>query len=158
MRTMKGTSQFEVALLKNNLGVMLRRKFDYQYPNQEAKIYVRDAEKTNAKWNLAGTWYTSGSSTAYSSWPVWPGGKFYTAETELAPTEPEIVNSNRRWREEEFLIAQKFTVGISKLAVKVEWVPNTKKLLPDTPFPVESAWSESRYWVYSYQLPNKTSK
>lgn len=153
VRIMKGVSQFEVNLLGDNLGVMLRRKFDYQYPNQEARVYVKNAESISGDWSFAGTWYSAGSSTAYASWPKWPGGKFYTAETELAPTEPEIVKSGRRWRESEFLIANHLTQGIERLAIKVEWVPNTKKLLPNMPFPVASAWSEARYQVYCYMLP-----
>jgi len=32
VRTKKGASQFKMCLDPNNLGVMLRRKFDYLYP------------------------------------------------------------------------------------------------------------------------------
>ncbi|MCG8306932.1 MAG: DUF2961 domain-containing protein [Cytophagales bacterium] len=155
VRIMKGSSQFVLNLESENLGIMLRRKFDYQYPNQEAKVWVKNADDPDAHWAFAGIWYTAGSSTAFFSWPNWPGGKFYTAEAELASTDPQIVHSGRRWREEEFLIARRHTDGVSRLAVKIEWVPNKKELLPGRPFPVESAWSESRYWVYCYQLPNK---
>ncbi|MFS4454955.1 DUF2961 domain-containing protein [Maribacter sp. 2304DJ31-5] len=150
VRIMKGNSQFEVNLDPDNLGVLLRRKFDYQYPNQEAKVWVKNADDSISDWNYTGIWYTSGSSTAYASWPK---GKFYS-QAELAPPKPEIIDSDRRWREEEFLIARKFTEGISKLAIKIEWVPNTKKLLKDRPFPIESAWSEARYWIYCYKLPS----
>nr|WKN37501.1 DUF2961 domain-containing protein [Tunicatimonas sp. TK19036] len=146
---MRGSSTFEVTLDFTNLGVMLRRKFDYQYPNQQATVWVRDAE-ADGEWQRAGTWYTAGSNTCYHSYPQ---GHAFT-ESELLPTNPKMITSNRRWREEEFLINHQLTRGVSKLAVKIEWVPVDKLLFPDQPFPVESAWSESRYWVYCYQLPD----
>ena len=149
VRIMKGTSSFTVALDSLNLGVMLRRKFDYQYPNQRAKVWVKNADD-NGVWQMAGTWYTAGSNTFYHSYPK---GKAYT-ESELLPTNPKILTSNRRWREEEFLIGAQLTSGISRLAIKIEWVPDQKTLLPGHQFPVPSAWSEARYWVYCYSLPD----
>ena len=147
VRKMKGTSQFTVSLHPDNLGVMLRRKFDYLYPNQHANVYVRAGGST--EWNFAGEWYTAGSNTYYFSYPE--GGKF--TEAELKKTNPEILTSNRRWREEEFLIAEELTKGIEKLEVKIEFIPNTRQLLPGVDFPAESAWSEARYWVYCYSMP-----
>ncbi|MEZ4991737.1 MAG: DUF2961 domain-containing protein [Saprospiraceae bacterium] len=151
VRIMHGTSTFEVVLDPENLGVMLRRKFDYQYPNQQAKVWMKNAEG-NGDWQEAGTWYTAGSNTCYHSYPK---GRAFT-EDELKPTNPEVVTSNRRWREEEFLIDHQLTKGISRLAVKIEWVPDDKPLWPGQAFPVASAWSEGRYWVYCYQLPGLT--
>ena len=43
VRIMKGTSTFKVDITKDNLGVMLRRKFDYSYQNQTAKVYITQA-------------------------------------------------------------------------------------------------------------------
>jgi len=63
------------------------------------------------------------------------------------------VTSNRRWREEEFLIGRGLTGGIKTMAVKLELVTNEKSLYPGYPFPIESAWSEGRYWVYCYNMP-----
>lgn len=153
VRIMRGTSTFTVALDPANLGVMLRRKFDYQYPNQQARIWVKNAEG-DAEWQDAGTWYTAGSNTCYHSYPK---GRGYT-EAELLPTNPEVVTSNRRWREEEFLIGHHLTEGISRLAVKVEWIPVEKPLLPNQDFPHASAWSEGRYWVYCYQMPDASGE
>lgn len=148
VRIMRGSTTFEVALDSNNLGVMLRRKFDYQYPNQMAKVWVKNAE-AGGDWQEAGTWYTAGSNTCYHSYPK---GRAFT-ESELLPTNPEAVTSNRRWREEEFLIGQHLTAGISRLAVKIDWIPVDKPLWPGQDFPAASAWSEGRYWVYCYQWP-----
>ena len=148
VRIMRGTSTMEVKLDPTNLGVLLRRKFDYQYPNQQARVWVKNAEKEE-EWQLAGIWYTAGSNTYYHSYPK---GRAFT-ESELLPSKPEVISSNRRWREEEFLIGSHLTAGISKLAVSIEWISDRKPLLPDHPFPAPSAWSEGRYWVYCYQLP-----
>ncbi len=144
VRTMTGTSTFRVRLDPENLGVLLRRKFDYAYPNQCANISVREAG-SKAEWNEVGQWYTSGSSTYIYSWP----GK----EGELGKAQHTVMSSNRQWREEEFLIPHHLTEGIKKLEIRVEHVPVEKELFPGHPFPEESVWSESRYWVYCYKMP-----
>ena len=149
VRVMKGISQFKIRLNPHNLGVMLRRKFDYIYPNQCAKVWVRP-DKPEAEWQYAGQWYTAGSNTCVYSNP-------YVKEVyELAATEHHVITSNRRWREEEFLIGRQLTEGVKRLEVKIEFIPNTKELFPGQPFPAESAWSESRYWVYCYKMPKVT--
>ncbi len=147
VRTMTGNSQFIMKIEPENLGVLLRRKFDYGYPNQHAKVYVRKFQTEN--WKYAGEWYTAGSNTCVYSRPE--GGNFSKAE--LAPTEHHIITSNRRWREEEFLIGRELTQGISKLEIKIEHVPNNTALFPGNPFPEKSVWSEARYWAYSYVMP-----
>jgi hypothetical protein len=149
VRIMRGTSEFTVKLDPNNLGVLLRRKFDYRYPNQRAKVFVRPAN-SGKQWAYAGTWYAAGSNTCVHSRPQ--GANF--SEAELAPTEHNVVVSNRRWREEEFLIAHKLTEGIEHLEIRIEHVPVNRELFPGQAFPVENAWSESRYWVFCYQLPD----
>ena len=148
VRIMRGTSEFTVKLDPDNLGVLLRRKFDYQYPNQRANVFVRHVDG-EASWQYAGEWYTAGSNTSVHSRPQ--GGNF--SEAELAPTEHNVITSNRRWREEEFLIAHELTDGVEQLQIRIEHVPVKRELHPGHPFPVENAWSESRYWVYCYQLP-----
>jgi len=144
VRTMKGTSQFKMRLDPNNLGVMLRRKFDYLYPNQCAKVWVRP-DKTGGKWQYVGQWYTAGSNTCVYSYP--------RSEGELGKTQHTVITSNRRWREEEFLIPRQLTEGVKRLEIKIQHVPNNKELFPGHPFPAESAWSESRYWAYCYRMP-----
>ncbi|MBA7637953.1 hypothetical protein ES703_45602 [subsurface metagenome] len=144
VRTMKGTSQFKMRLDPNNIGVMLRRKFDYLYPNQCAKVWVRP-DKTDGKWQFVGQWYTAGSNTCVYSYP--------RSEGELGKTQHTIITGNRRWREEEFLIPRNLTEGLKRLEIKIQHVPNTRELFPGQPFPAESAWSESRYWAYCYKMP-----
>jgi hypothetical protein len=144
VRTMKGTSQFTVQLDPANLGVMLRRKFDYLYPNQRAKVSVR-ADSDAAAWQYVGEWYTAGSNTCVYSYP--------RAAGELGATEHNMVTSNRRWREEEFLIPARMTKGLDRLQVKIDFIPDTRELFPGRPFPAESLWSEAKYWVYCYKMP-----
>jgi len=144
VRTMKGTSQFKMRLDPNNISVMLRRKFDYLYPNQCAKVWVRP-DKTDGKWQYVSQWYTAGSNTCVYSYP--------RSEGELGKTQHTIITGNRRWREEEFLIPRNLTEGLKRLEIKIQHVPNTRELFPGQPFPAESAWSESRYWAYCYKMP-----
>ena len=147
VRTMKGASQFKMRLDPNNLGVMLRRKFDYLYPNQCAKVWVRP-DRAGAEWQYVGLWYTAGSNTCVYSYP--------RSEGELGKTQHTVITSNRRWREEEFLIPRHLTKGIKRLEIKIEHVPDNKELFPSQPFPAESLWSESRYWAYCYKMPTVT--
>ncbi|PKQ44413.1 DUF2961 domain-containing protein [Confluentibacter flavum] len=146
VRSMTGVSQFTVSLDPDNLGVLLRRKFDYLYPNQKANVYVKDENTT--EWELAGEWYTAGSNTCVFSFP----------EGELDQAQHQMITSNRRWREEEFLIGRELTEGIEKLDIKIEHIPNSIQLFPGKDFPAESRWSESRYWVYCYSMPRIHSK
>lgn len=150
VRIMKGTSEFSVNLLPDNLGVLLRRKFDYQYPNQRAEVRVRPAGSDD-DWNYVGDWYTAGANTCVFSYPR--PGKDAAVPGELAPAEHHPITGNRRWREEEFLIGRQFTEGVKRLEIQLTYVPNHTPLFPGHPFPAESAWSEARYWVYCYQMP-----
>jgi hypothetical protein len=147
VRIMKGTSQFKMRLDPNNLGVMLRRKFDYLYPNQRAKVWVRPDE-ADAEWAYVGQWYAAGSNTCVYSYP--------RSEGELGKTQHTIVTGNRRWREEELLIPRHLTEGVKRLAIKIQYIPDNRELFPGRSFPAESAWSESRYWAYCYRMPELT--
>ncbi len=144
VRVMTGTSQFKMRLDPDNLGVMLRRKFDYLYPNQCAKVWVRP-DKPDATWAYVGRWYTAGSNTCVYSYP--------RSQGELGKTQHTVITGNRRWREEEFLIPRHLTEGAKRLEIKIQHVTDTKALFPGKPFPAESAWSESRYWMYCYKMP-----
>src|SRR6185295_16640472 len=52
-RITKTTSEFTLRIDPNNVGVMLRRKLDYAYPNQRAEIFVRDSVEMEAEWQFA---------------------------------------------------------------------------------------------------------
>ncbi len=144
VRTMQGTSLFTVKLDPKNLGVLLRRKFDYAYPNQRARVWVRE-DRAAADWQYVGEWYTAGSNTCVYSYPQEAG--------ELGATEHNVITSNRRWREEEFLIPGHLTKAMERLQVRIEFVPDTRELFPGHPFPKDSAWSEAQYWAYCYKMP-----
>ncbi len=53
-RTTKTSSEFTLKIDPKNLGVMLRRKLDYQYPNQRAEVFIADANQTAPAWRSSG--------------------------------------------------------------------------------------------------------
>jgi hypothetical protein len=140
-RFMKGTSTFVLRLDPRNLGVLLRRKLDYAFPNQWARVLVADT-RPGAPWRPAGVWYTAGSNTCVYSNP--PG--------ELGATQHIVQTSNRRWRDDEFLLPRALTQGRSALRVKVEFTPLNIPLFPGHPLG-DQAWSEYRYTAYCYVMP-----
>lgn len=146
-RYTKGTSEFTVNLDPDNLGALLRRTLDYSFPNQKAEVYIADASAAassgEADWELAGTWYLAGSNTCVYSNP----------RGELDKRVYNVQTSNRRFRDDEFLIPANFTKGRSAIRVRIKHIPVDRELHPGQPFPKESAWSELRYEVYSYKMP-----
>src|SRR5690606_17645682 len=98
--------------------------------------------KPGAPWREVGLWYTAGSNTCVYSDP----------RGELDPSLHNAQTSNRRWREEEFLLPRELTEGRSSIRIKLEFVPKGIPLFPGHPLP-EQAWSEYRYWAYSYVMP-----
>jgi len=113
---------------------MLRRKLDYAYPNQRAEVFV-DGKP-------AGTWYLAGSNTCVFSAP----------QGELGATEHVVQTSNRRFRDDEFLLPRDLTAGRSSIRVRVKFTPVKIPLYPGYALP-ELAWSEMRYTAYSYVMP-----
>jgi hypothetical protein len=69
-------------------------------------------------------------------------------------TQHNVRTSNRRFRDDEFLIGREHTRGRSKVRVRVTFTPVETPLFPGHPFPVEPAWSEMRYTCYSYVMPD----
>jgi hypothetical protein len=134
-------SSFTMTIDPTNVGVMLRRKLDYSFPNQRAEVYVGD-DATGATLEHAGTWYLAGSNSCVFSAP--PG--------ELSPPLHTIETSDRRWREDEFLIPPRLTAGRSHIRIQIRFVPSGLPLVPGQPVAPE-AWSEFRYWAYSYVMP-----
>jgi hypothetical protein len=140
-------SEFTLKIQPNNFGVMLRRKLDYQFPNQRAKVLVADAsnpQKTAAEsgWKPAGVWYLAGANTCVYSDP----------KGELGDTQHNVQTSNRRFRDDEFLVPRDLTEGCSAIRVRVEFTPVARPLFPGHPLP-ELAWSELHYHAYCFVIP-----
>lgn len=136
-RTTKGTSEFKLHLRADNLGVLLRRKLDYSFADQRAEVYIADGTKKN--WKLAGTWYLAGSNSCVYSNP----------KEELGATEHVVETSNRRFRDDEFLISRELTQGRKTIWVRIKFTPVNRPLFPGYPVG-ERAWSEIKYTAYCF--------
>jgi hypothetical protein len=139
-----GTSELTLKIPAKNFGVLLRRKLDYAFPDQRADVLVADGSvpASEAKFEPAGTWYLAGSNRCAFMWA--PG------ETEvIAPT---IQTSNRRWREDEFLVPRRLTEGRSAIRVRLVFRKSDFPIAPGAPL-VPQAWSELRYTAYAWTLP-----
>jgi D-arabinan exo alpha-(1,3)/(1,5)-arabinofuranosidase (non-reducing end) len=145
-------SEFNLRIERKNIGVLLRRKLDYAFPNQRAEVYVRDADNAKAAWQLAGNWYLAGSNTCvFSNGGVHSVADFAT-KREIGPTEHIVQTSNRRFRDDEFLIPSALTSGRAAIRVRVVFTPVERPLYPGYPL-AELAWSEMRYTAYSFVVP-----
>ena len=98
-RTTNGVSEFTLALDPRNVGVLLRRKLDYSYPNQRAEVFIADlpntAKSTSEKfsylphaWKPAGVWYLAGSNTCVYSNPKEETGAAQAHRPDLQPPLP----------------------------------------------------------------------
>ena len=143
-RKTTGSSEFTLRIVPENRGVLLRRKLDYQFPNQRAEVFVADgnAATNNAKWQSAGIWYLAGANTCVYSNP----------KSELGATQHRIETSNRRFRDDEFLLPVDLTQYRSSIRVKIKFTPVATPLFPGAP-PAELAWSEIRYVAYCFVVP-----
>ena len=139
-RTTKGTSEFRLRLSPDNLGVLLRRKLDYSFPDQRAEVYI--ADKARSEWKLAGIWYLAGSNTVVYSNP----------KEELGATEHKVETSNRRFRDDEFLVPRDLTRGRKAIWVRIKFTPVNRPLFPGYPIG-DRAWSEIRYTAYCFVTP-----
>ena len=144
-RKTTGVSEFNLKLAPKNLGVLLRRKLDYQFPNQRAEVFVAGVKngKTVGEFGRAGIWYLAGSTTCVYSNP----------KDELGAAQHLVQTSNRRFRDDEFLIPRNLTAGQSEIRVRIKFTPVTIPLFPGHPLP-ELAWTELRYDAYCFQLPD----
>jgi len=137
-RTTKTASEFTLRIDPANFGVMLRRKLDYSFPNQRAEVFVA----TGHDWKPAGVWYLAGSNTCVFSSP----------DQELGVTRHVVETSNRRFRDDEFLLPLALTRGRKTIRVRVKFIPVSTPLFPGYPLP-ELAWIEMRYTAYSFVMP-----
>ena len=152
-RTTNTYSEFDLRIDPSNVGVMLRRKLDYAYPNQRARVLVRDADGTDSDWKLAGIWYVAGSNTCvFSNGGVHSIADF-AAKREVGGAEHIVQTSNRRFRDDEFLLPTALTRNCSTIRVRIEFLPVHRPLFPGNPMP-DLAWSEMRYTAYSFVIPN----
>ena len=142
-RITKGTSEFRLRLRSDNLGVLLRRKLDYSYADQRAEVYV--AGKSKSSWKFAGVWYLAGSNTVVYSHP----------KQELGATQHIVETSNRRFRDDEFLVGRDLTEGRKEIWVRIKFTPVDRPLFPGYPVG-ERAWSEIKYTAYCFVTPKKT--
>ena len=139
-RTTKTTSEFRLRIRPDNLGVMIRRKLDYSYPDQRAEVCV--APDPKGEWKPAGTWYLAGSNSTVYSHP----------RSELGEAEHTVETSNRRFRDDEFLVPRDLTRGKKTIWVRLQFTPVIRPLFPGGPV-AERAWSEIRYTAYSFVTP-----
>ena len=72
---------------------------------------------------------------------------------ELGAAQHNVQTSNRRWREDEFLLSRSLTEGRSAVRVRIEFAPRNIPLYPGYPMPTQ-AWSEYRYAAYCYLMPS----
>ena len=143
-RVTTGTSEFTVKLRPDNWGVLLRRKLDYGYPNQRAEVFVADETSPGhqGRWRSAGLWYLAGSNTIVFSNP----------SDELGDAQHGVKTSNRRFRDDEFLIGRDLARGRSAIRVRVRFNPVEIPLYPGYPLP-PLGWSEMRYTAYCFVMP-----
>jgi hypothetical protein len=134
------SSEFRLHLRAGNLGVLLRRKLDDSFPDQRAEVYVSDRPHTG--WKLAGVWYLAGSNTVVYSNP----------RGELGTTEHRVETSNRRFRDDEFLISSGLTHGRKTIWVRIKFTPVNRPLYPGYPLAAQ-AWSEIKYTAYCFVTP-----
>ena len=143
-RIANGISEFTVSLSPENVGVMLRRTLDYSFPNQTSEVFVEEKiSAQKSQWKKVGTWYLAGSNTFVHSDP----------KGEMDKRILEVRTSNRRFRQDEFLIPAGLTKGKNSIKVRIKFVHNDQELSPGFPFPEESAWSELKYDVFCYVVP-----
>jgi len=142
-RTTSGTSEFSLRLQPDNWGVLLRRKLDYAFPNQRAEVFVAEESGDRlGEFKFVGTWYLAGANTCVYSNP----------KGELGATEHKLETSNRRFRDDEFILPRDLTRGRSGIRVRIKSMPTAIPLYPGQP-PPKSAWSEIRYTAYCWVLP-----
>jgi hypothetical protein len=126
----------------NNVGILLRRTLDHALADQRAKIFVADPDSNNSSFADVGTWYLAGSvRTLYANPP-----------SETGVVVPSVFRGERRFRDDEFLIARKFTQGRRRLRIRVQVLPVTRPLVLNGP-PESAGWSEFKYEVFAWKLP-----
>jgi hypothetical protein len=151
-RRTTGATEFTLQLDANNLGVLLRRRLDLAYHDQKARVLVAADSGGERVWKKAGIWYTAGGNTVVFGDPRARPDSAQTMPLEIAPPVHQVETSNRRWRDDEFMIPRDLTEGRDQIRVRVEHIPVEKPLFSGHPLPKE-AWTEYRYWAYNFVMP-----
>jgi hypothetical protein len=143
-RKTAGVSEFNLKLLPENLGVLLRHKLDYQYPNQRAEVFVARMRNSRPSGELesAGVWYLAGGNTCVYSNP----------KDELGPAQHIVQTSNRRFRDDEFLLPRRLTEGRDAIRIRIKFTPVKIPFYPGQEIP-ELAWTEFQYDAYCFVMP-----
>ncbi len=143
-RKTTGLSEFNLKLTTRNFGVLLRRKLDYQFPNQRAEVFVARVQdgRVAGEFKRAGVWYLAGGNSCVYSNP----------KAELGAAQHIVQTSNRRFRDDEFLVPRSLTDGHSEIRIRIKFTPVAIPLFPGQPLP-ELAWSELRYDAYCFVMP-----
>jgi hypothetical protein len=87
-------------------------------------------------------WYLAGSNRVVYSNP----------KDELGPAEHQVRTSNRRIRDDEFLISRALTQRRKEIWVRIKFARVNRALYPGYPL-AEPAWSEIKYTAYSFVVP-----
>lgn len=142
-RKTTGCTEFNLKINPANYGVLLRRKLDYQFPNQRAEVSVAKVKNgVVGAFKPAGIWYLAGANTCVYSNP----------KDELGAAQHVVQTSNRRFRDDEFLVPLNLTQDRPEIRVRVRFTPMEIPLFPGQPMP-DLAWSELRYDAYCFVMP-----
>jgi hypothetical protein len=143
-RRTTGTSEFTLNLAPGNLGVLLRRKLDYQYPNQRAEVFVAPVKngRVTGAFQPSGVWYLAGGNTCVYSNP----------KEELGPAQHIAQTSNRRFRDDEFLVPRTLTQAREVIRIRIKFTPVRIPLYPGQE-PPEAAWTELKYEAFCFVMP-----
>lgn len=134
----KGTSTMTLRVPDGAVGAFLRRKLDYAFADQRARVWVAD-DRDGAPWVLAGVWHTAGSHRCI----------FTPVASELATMTPVVQESDRRFREDEFVLPGSLVRGRARVRIKLEPFGVATPLLPGTPAPPND-WSAFRYELFGW--------
>ena len=94
----------------------------------------------------------TGSRRASGISPARTPASIPTRRTNWAPRSTTSQTSNRRFRDDEFLVPRDLTAGRSAIRVRVQFTPVKRPLFPGRPLG-ELAWSEIHYSAYCFVTP-----
>jgi hypothetical protein len=138
-----GPSELTLAIQPDNAGVLLRRTLDYAIADQRAEVWIAGTSPGDTTFERAGVWFLAGSNRCLFSFPG----------PETGEATPILQVSNRRFRDDEFIVPARLTRGRSRLRVRLVPAPVPHPALPGATEPSPGAWSELAYDAYVWRLP-----